>query len=65
MNEKLGDSAEQWFKDATERPGSWWTEWSKWLAPHGGKMVPARKKLGSAKRKPIEPAPGRYAKERA
>jgi polyhydroxyalkanoate synthase len=64
-NPKLGESAEQWFKDAKEVPGSWWTEWSRWLKPHGGRMVPARKKLGGAKRKPIEPAPGRYAKERA
>ena len=30
-----------------------------------GKKVPARAKLGSAKRKPLEPAPGRYVKERA
>nr|ABN71571.1 polyhydroxyalkanoate synthase [uncultured bacterium] len=65
VNDKLGDSAEQWFKDAKEVPGSWWTPWSKWLKPYGGKLVAARKKLGSVKRKPIEPAPGRYAKERA
>jgi polyhydroxyalkanoate synthase subunit PhaC len=64
-NDKLGESPEQWFKDAKEVPGSWWGEWMKWLKPHAGKMVPARKKLGSAKRKPIEPAPGRYARERA
>jgi polyhydroxyalkanoate synthase len=64
-NDKLADSAEQWFKDAKEVPGSWWSEWSKWLKPYGGKLVPARKNLGGGKRKPIEPAPGRYAKERA
>lgn len=64
-NEKLGDSPEQWFKDAKEVPGSWWSEWMEWLKPYAGRQVPARKKLGSAKRKPIEPAPGRYAKERA
>jgi polyhydroxyalkanoate synthase len=64
-NPKLGDSPEQWFKDAKENPGSWWTEWSKWLKPYGGKLVPARRKLGGGRRKPLEPAPGRYAKERA
>src|SRR5687767_6068104 len=64
-NERLAGSADEWFAGASEHPGSWWTEWTRWLAPHGGGMVPARKKLGSAKRKPIEPAPGSYAKERA
>jgi len=65
LNERLGESADDWFREAKEVPGSWWGEWSRWLAPHGGRMVPARRKLGSAKRKPIEPAPGSYAKERA
>ena len=64
-NEKLSETADQWFKDAKEVPGSWWGEWMKWLKPQAGKLVPARKKLGGGKRKPIEPAPGRYAKERA
>jgi polyhydroxyalkanoate synthase len=64
-NDNLGASADEWFRGAKEHPGSWWTDWAKWLAPYGGKKVAARKKLGSAKRKPIEPAPGRYAKERA
>ncbi|MGZ5047490.1 MAG: PHA/PHB synthase family protein [Usitatibacter sp.] len=57
--------ADKWFAGAKEIPGSWWNEWSKWLKPHGGPMVAARKKLGGGRRKPIEPAPGRYAKERA
>jgi polyhydroxyalkanoate synthase len=35
------------------------------LKPYAGKLVAARRKLGGGKRKPIEPAPGRYAKERA
>jgi len=64
MNDKLGADAEKWFVAARERPGSWWSVWSKWLRPHGGKLVPARKKLGGGRRKPIEPAPGKYAKER-
>src|SRR5258706_2746016 len=64
VNEKLGADAEKWFVAARELPGSWWSVWSKWLRPHGGKLVPARKKLGGGRRKPIEPAPGKYAKER-
>ena len=54
-----------WLTAAKEHPGSWWPVWSKWIAPFGGKMVPARKKLGGTKHKPIEPAPGRFARERA
>jgi polyhydroxyalkanoate synthase len=63
--DKPAPDAEKWFAGAREVPGSWWNEWAKWLKPHGGKMIPARKNLGGGKRKPIEPAPGRFAKERA
>jgi polyhydroxyalkanoate synthase subunit PhaC len=63
-NKSLTVDADKWFAGAQEHPGSWWTEWAKWQRPHGGKMVPARKTLGDAKHKPIEPAPGRYARER-
>jgi len=61
----MGADPEAWLEKATEHPGSWWTAWSKWLKPHAGKMVAARAKLGDAKHKPIEPAPGRYVKEKA
>jgi polyhydroxyalkanoate synthase subunit PhaC len=61
----LPAKADDWFAQAREHPGSWWIPWAKWLAGHAGPMVPAREKLGSARRRPIEPAPGRYVKERA
>jgi polyhydroxyalkanoate synthase len=64
VGERMPADAEKWFAEARELPGSWWAEWSKWLRPHGGKLIAARKKLGGGRRKPIEPAPGRYAKER-
>ena len=64
LNDKMTADAEKWFIEARELPGSWWSEWAKWLKPHGGKLVAARKKLGDGKAKPVEPAPGRYAKER-
>jgi polyhydroxyalkanoate synthase subunit PhaC len=60
-----GDDAQAWLASATETPGSWWTHWMKWLAPKSGKPVASRKRLGNAKYKPIEPAPGRYVKVRA
>jgi polyhydroxyalkanoate synthase subunit PhaC len=65
MCEGPAESPEKWFARAKEIPGSWWPEWVRWLRPHAGKLVAARKKLGDGKRKPIEPAPGRYVKERA
>ncbi len=64
LNDRMPVEADKWFHEAKELPGSWWPEWSKWLKPLAGPMVPAPKKLGDASHKPIEPAPGRYAKER-
>jgi polyhydroxyalkanoate synthase len=52
---------EDWIEKATEHPGSWWPHWRAWIREHDGKDVPARK-IGSAKHKPIEDAPGRYVK---
>ncbi len=65
VNSELPDKAEDWFKGATEKPGSWWTVWSGWLGGHGGKMVAAPKGYGKGKYKAIEPAPGRYVKQKA
>ena len=56
---------EAWLLDAEEQPGSWWTDWSKWLAHFGGAQKPAPKSFGNAQYKAIEPAPGRYVQEKA
>jgi len=56
--------AEEWFSKAQEHPGSWWPLWSEWLGKQGGGSRKAPEKTGSAKYKPIEPAPGRYVKHR-
>ena len=64
-NDKLPAAAQDWFDGATEHPGSWWTDWTDWLKPFGGKLVAAPKAPGSAKFKSIEPAPGRYVKVKA
>ena len=61
---KQGDDPEAWLATAAAVPGSWWTDWMRWLKPQAGKTVPARERLGNAKHKPIEPAPGRYVKVR-
>jgi polyhydroxyalkanoate synthase subunit PhaC len=64
-NAKLPRDAQSWLDGATEHTGSWWTSWSDWLKPHGGKWVNAPKSPGNAKYKTIEPAPGRYVKVKA
>lgn len=56
---------DEWLEGANEHKGSWWLHWIDWLKARGGKQVAARGKAGNAKYKPIEPAPGRYVKERA
>ena len=57
--------ADAWFADASEVPGSWWPEWTAWLATHAGKKVKAPAHPGNAKYQPTEAAPGRYVKVRA
>ncbi len=57
--------ADDWFKTATEKPGSWWTTWSGWLNGFGGKQVAAPKTFGNRAHPAIEPAPGRYVKQKA
>jgi polyhydroxyalkanoate synthase len=62
---KLPKDPERWFAGARSEPGSWWTHWSAWLAQHGGERVPAPQTLGARSYAEIEPAPGRYVKEKA
>jgi polyhydroxyalkanoate synthase len=50
---------------AKEIKGSWWPRWSEWLAQHSGGKRAAPAKAGNAKYKAIEPAPGRYVKQKA
>jgi len=54
-----------WLARATERAGSWWPDWSGWLAPHAGPRRPAPARPGNARYRPLEPAPGSYVKVRA
>jgi polyhydroxyalkanoate synthase len=65
LDTSLPANSEAWFADATEQAGSWWTDWDKWLRPFSGVETSAPRKLGSEKYAPIEPAPGRYVKEKA
>ena len=62
LNDKLPQSPDEWFKNATEYPGSWWETWENWLRPFAGDKVPARKP-GSKEHPAIEDAPGSYVKK--
>ncbi len=62
---RLPASHAAWMEGATEHPGSWWTDWSNWLASHGGKRIPAPKTYGKAGFKPLMPAPGTYVLAKA
>jgi polyhydroxyalkanoate synthase len=55
-NDAFADTAENWFEGATQRPGSWWEDWQRWMAQQSGDdKVPAR-----IPSKAIEDAPGSY-----
>jgi polyhydroxyalkanoate synthase len=62
---RLDADPDRWFEEAESVPGSWWPNWTAWLAPHSGAKIAARKKLGNAEFTPIEEAPGSYVKEKA
>jgi polyhydroxyalkanoate synthase len=56
--------ADAWLEDAEHRPGSWWPHWISWLATRAGAHVAAPAACGSAAYPPVEPAPGRYVRQR-
>ena len=56
--------AEQWLARACEMPGSWWPDWSTWLARFKGRGVAARARPGDSRYRPLGPAPGEYVKVR-
>lgn len=56
----------EWVDQAEQQPGSWWPDWSQWLANTAGDEVAAPRAPGKASSyQAIEPAPGRYVKQRA
>ncbi len=61
----LPPAATSWYDQAGEHPGSWWPDWAEWLKARAGKQVAAPKSPGHRKYKTIEPAPGRYVKQKA
>jgi polyhydroxyalkanoate synthase len=62
---KPGAGADDWLATATETPGSWWGDWDNWLRQFAGGEKSAPKRPGGKGFKVIEPAPGRYVRQRA
>jgi polyhydroxyalkanoate synthase len=56
-------SPQEWRKAATAHDGSWWADWTTWLAAHAGDKV-APSSMGSHAHPGIEDAPGQYVLER-
>jgi polyhydroxyalkanoate synthase len=65
VNVDLPEKAEDWLAGAKDVRGSWWPDYTEWLAQFGGKKIPASKAFGNAKYKKGVAAPGKYVKEKA
>jgi polyhydroxyalkanoate synthase len=65
VNVALPEKAEDWLAGAKDVRGSWWPDYTEWLAQFGGKQIPASKVFGNAKYKKGGAAPGKYVKEKA
>jgi polyhydroxyalkanoate synthase len=63
-NTTVPKKAAAWLDSATSQAGSWWPDWINWLAGHAGAQTPAPAAAGNANYPPLEPAPGRYVRER-
>ena len=56
-------TAGEWRRAATQHAGSWWPDWSAWLAERSGKLGPPPP-MGSTAHPPMEDAPGLYVLEK-
>lgn len=65
VGDYAGQDAQAWLDGATEQRGSWWPTWLEWLQAFAGKPRKARVRLGSVTYPALEPAPGRYVREKA
>jgi polyhydroxyalkanoate synthase len=61
-NDAGHDTPAAWKEGAERHKGSWWADWSRWLAERSGPKVAARKP-GSDAHPPLADAPGDYVLE--
>ena len=55
----------EWLQASVEHPGSWWQDWSDWIAKHTPATGPAPAQLGSQAYPPLADAPGEFVHRRA
>jgi polyhydroxyalkanoate synthase len=53
-------AAGDWLEAASERTGTWWTDWAAWLGERSGELRRAPKRLGNRRHPAVGPAPGTY-----
>ncbi len=54
---------DEWLAHAETQQGSWWPDYTAWLAGRSGGMKPRPRALGSSKYPQLMPAPGSYVLE--
>jgi polyhydroxyalkanoate synthase len=58
-----GSTAAEWRQNAVKHDGSWWDDWSRWLAERSGsRSTPPP--MGGPAHPPLDDAPGRYVLEK-
>jgi polyhydroxyalkanoate synthase len=65
LNDDLGSDSQGWFENAKQQSGSWWPDWDAWMKQHSSGTIPAPMQPGNARYHPMEPAPGRYVKQKS
>ena len=65
LNDDLQSDPQSWYDAAQEQPGSWWPDWDAWMKRHSSGSVPAPTQPGNEQYPLIEPAPGRYVKQKS
>jgi polyhydroxyalkanoate synthase subunit PhaC len=61
-NDTLPADPEEWKENAQLQDGTWWQDWTEWIAKQGGPKVAAPRRLGSKDYPVIEAAPGSYVR---
>jgi polyhydroxyalkanoate synthase len=65
LNDNIDRDANNWLEEAQEKPGSWWPDWDTWMKRHSSGTTRAPARPGNANFHVIEPAPGRYVKQKS
>ncbi len=58
------EDAAAWLEQAVKVKGSWWDDWTGWLAERTGEERNKPRRLGNASHEPLADAPGTYVHDR-